>query len=148
MYNVFITLNPHIINLSQDKLREDFSYILKKYYRKLLGQRHYKHKDKQYPLNFVIEKGKKFVSYIDDNHIKRYIVEKNIDINAPHLHIMMNVPLAEIKNFVRYIRKVMRIKYNKLTTDFQFIKTNRDEANVYTYCLKEDVMICSNNDLY
>lgn len=55
--NVFITLNPHIENLSRNKLIKDFRFILQKYYRKVLGPRYYKHKDKQYKIGIFQEDG-------------------------------------------------------------------------------------------
>ena len=41
-----MTFNPHIENLSQRNLMINFRKSLQKYYRKTLGSRYYKHKDK------------------------------------------------------------------------------------------------------
>ena len=146
--NTFLTLNPHIVNLSKTRLRNDFKFYLQKYYRSELGQRYDKHKDKQYPIAIFEETGKQFFSYIDKHHITQYITVPDIDKNEPHLHIIADVPVSKMKKFVRFIRQIMRKTYSSLTSDFQIIRSKQDEANVYTYCLKEGGEIITNSDLY
>ena len=146
--NAFLTLNPHIINLSKETLRDDFNFYLKTFYGKELGPRYYKHKDKQYPMGFTIETGKKFITQIGENHITNYIPISDIDNKEPHLHIIMDIPFNKAKNFVRHVSSKMRKKYPSLTTCFKFIKTKQDESNIYNYCLKEGDKFYTNKDLY
>ena len=75
---LFMTFNPHIENLSQSTLLNNFKMILKKYYRKELGSRYYKHKDKQYQIGIFQEIGSK-------------------NFKQPHLHIIVDVPITVMK---------------------------------------------------
>lgn len=84
--NVFITLNPHIENLSRKKLIKDFRFILQKYYRKILGPRYYKHKDKQYKIGIFQEDG--FSEFIQ-----------------PHLHIIIDISSKYINSFYVFIKE-------------------------------------------
>lgn len=128
--NVFITLNPHIENLSRNKLIKDFRFILLKYYRKVLGPRYYKHKDKQYKIGIFQEDG--FSEFIQ-----------------PHLHIIIDISSKYINSFYGFIKESLSRLYPSLTSDLQVIKnTKNDLEKVYSYCLKEDKPILTQNDLY
>lgn len=128
--NVFITLNPHIENLSRNKLIKDFRFILLKYYRKTLGPRYYKHKDEQYKIGIFQEEGFR-------------------DFIQPHLHIIIDISLKYINEFYVFIKENLSRLYPSLTTDLQVIKnTQKDLEKVYSYCLKEDNPIITKNDLY
>ena len=127
---IFITFNPHIENLSQNNLLNNFKDILKKYYRKTLGSRYYRHKDKQYKIGIFQEIG-------------------SSDFKQPHLHIIVDVPASMIKGFYNFLKNSLVCIYPHLTSDCQTIGSGKyDEANVYNYCLKEDCAIITNNDLY
>lgn len=128
--NVFITLNPHIENLSRKKLIKDFRFILLKYYRKTLGPRYYKHKGKQYKIGIFQEDG--FSDFIQ-----------------PHLHIIIDISLKCINEFYVFIKENLSRLYPSLTSDLQVIKnTKKDLEKVYSYCLKENNPILTQNDLY
>ncbi len=128
--NVFITLNPHIENLSRKKLIKDFRFILQKYYRKTLGSRYYKHKDKQYKIGIFQEDG--FSDFIQ-----------------PHLHIIIDISSKYINSFYVFIRENLSRLYPSFTSDLQVIKnTKKDLEKVYSYCLKEGKPILTQNDLY
>ena len=128
--NVFITLNPHIENLSRKKLIKDFRFILQKYYRKILGPRYYKHKDKQYKIGIFQEDG--FSEFIQ-----------------PHLHIIIDISSKYINSFYVFIKESLSRLYPSLTSDLQVIKnTKKDLEKVYSYCLKEGKPILTQNDLY
>ena len=127
---LFMTFNPHIENLSQNNLLNNFKTILKKYYRKELGSRYYKHKDKQYQIGIFQEIGSK-------------------NFKQPHLHIIVDVPLTAMKKFYNFLKTYLTAIYPHLTSDLQFIRSGKyDEQNVYNYCLKEGSSIITNNDLY
>lgn len=127
---IFLTFNPHIENLSQNNLLNNFITILKKYYRKQLGSRYYKHKDKQYQIGIFQEIG-------------------SSDYKQPHLHIIVDVPTSMMMKFYNFLKNSLTSIYPHLTSDFQLIGSRKcDEVNVYNYCLKEDGSIITNNDLY
>lgn len=128
--NVFITINPHIENLSRKKLIKDFRFILQKYYRRTLGPRYFKHKDKQYKIGVFQEDGCR-------------------DFIQPHLHIIVDIPLKYINVFYIFIKENLLKLYPSLSSDLQIIRnTKNDLINVYSYCLKENKTIVANNDLY
>ena len=127
---IFLTFNPHIENLSQNNLLNNFTTILKKYYRKTLGSRYYKHKDKQYRIGIFQEIG-------------------STDYKQPHLHIIVDVPTNMMMKFYNFLKNSLTTIYPHLTSDFQLIGSRKnDEVNVYAYCLKEGSSIITNNDLY
>ena len=127
---IFLTFNPHIENLSQNNLLNNFTTILKKYYRKTLGSRYYKHKDKQYQIGIFQEIG-------------------STDYKQPHLHIIVDVPTSMMMKFYNFLKNSLTSIYPHLTSDFQLIGSRKyDEVNVYNYCLKEGGSIITNNDLY
>ena len=127
---LFMTFNPHIENLSQNNLLNNFKMILKKYYRKEFGSRYYKHKDKQYQIGIFQEIGSK-------------------NFKQPHLHIIVDVPITVMKIFYNFLKSNLTNIYPHLTADLQFIRSGKyDEQNVYNYCLKEGGSIITNNDLY
>lgn len=127
---VFITLNPHIENLSRNKLMSDCRFILQKYYRKILGPRYYKHKNKQYTIGIFQEDGLR-------------------DFIQPHLHIIIDIPLKYMNSFYVFIKDNLSKLYPSLSSDLQVINnTKNDLIKVYSYCLKEDNPIITNNDLY
>ena len=127
---IFLTFNPHIENLSQNNLLNNFTTILKKYYRKTLGSRYYKHKDKQYQIGIFQEIG-------------------STDYKQPHLHIIVDVPTNMMMKFYNFLKNSLTTIYPHLTSDFQLIGSRKnDEANVYAYCLKEGGSIITNSDLY
>lgn len=128
--NTFITFNPHIENLSQKALYDNFRKILQKYYRKTLGQRYFKHKDKQFQILIVQEIGSK-------------------DFKQPHLHIIVDLPLAKMREFYHFLKNGLTTIYPHLTSDCQLIGSGKyDEQNVYTYCLKEGGDIFTKSDLF
>lgn len=125
-----MTFNPHIENLSQNNLLNNFSTLLKKYYRKQLGARYYKHKDQQYRIGIFQEIG-------------------STDYKQPHLHIIVDVPVAYIQRFYNFMKDGLTAIFPHLTSDCQLIKSGKyDEANVYRYCSKEAGAIITNSDLY
>ena len=127
---IFLIFNPHIENLSQNNLLNNFITILKKYYRKQLGSRYYKHKDKQYPIGIFQEIG-------------------SSDYKQSHLHIIVDVPTSMMMKFYNFLKNSLTSIYPHLTSDFQLIGSRKcDEVNVYNYCLKEGGSIITNNDLY
>ena len=127
---IFLTFNPHIENLSQNNLLNNFITIVKKYYRKQLGSRYYKHKDKQYQIGIFQEIG-------------------SSDYKQPHLHIIVDVPTSMMMKFYNFLKNSLTSIYPHLTSDFQLIGSRKyDEVNVYNYCLKEGGSIITNNDLY
>lgn len=127
---IFLTFNPHIENLSQENLLNNFKTILKKYYRKELGSRYYKHKEKQYPIGIFQEIGSK-------------------DFKQSHLHIIVDIPVTFIQKFHNFLKNNLTNIYPHLTSDLQIIRNGKyDEQNVYRYCLKESGEIITNSDLY
>lgn len=127
---IFQTFNPHCENLSQTNLLKHFRKILQKYYRKELGSRYYKHKDKQFQIGIFQEIGSK-------------------DFKQPHLHTIVELPLAKVKYFHNFIKNGLTTIYPSLTDDCQVIGTGKyDEQNVYAYCQKEGLPIITNTDLY
>jgi len=127
---IFLTYNPHIENLSQTTLLNHFKEILKKYYRKYLGARYYKHKDKQYLIGIFQEIG-------------------STDYKQPHLHIIVDVPTDKMMKFYLFLKNGLTSIYPHLTSNFQMIGSRKyDEVNVYNYCLKEGGQIITNTDLY
>ena len=127
---IFLTYNPHIENLSQTTLLNHFKEILKKYYRKYLGSRYYKHKDKQYLIGIFQEIG-------------------STDYKQPHLHIIVDVPTDKMMKFYLFLKNGLTSIYPHLTSNFQMIGSRKyDEVNVYNYCLKEGGQIITNTDLY
>ena len=127
---IFMTFNPHIENLSQNYLLNRFITTLKKYYRKQLGPRYYKHKNEQYNIGIFQEIG-------------------STDYKQPHLHIIVDVPVAYIQRFYNFMKDGLTTIFPHLTSDCQMIKSGKyDEANVYRYCSKEGGTIIANSDLY
>ena len=128
--DIFFTINPHIKNLSKNKLIIQFNNALKRYYRKELGQRYYKHKDKQYQLSLYPQFGKR-------------------EIKETHLHLIIKAPSNKFMSFCEFIINEMKALYKGLTFDIQSIKqTPLDYIKVWTYCLREDNEIITNQDLY
>lgn len=126
----FITLNPHIENLSKKNLIKTFRYILQKYYRGKLGARYSKHKDKQYQICVFPESG-------------------STDFKQPHLHIIVQIPCNELEEFYFFVASNMNGYYPSLTTNCQVINnTEKDFANVLGYCLKEEGEFLVNDDLF
>lgn len=127
---IFMTFNPHIENLSQRNLMINFRKSLQKYYRKTLGSRYFKHKDRQYQIGVFQEVGSR-------------------DFKQPHLHIIIDLPLNKVKELHHFLSNELKNIYPSLTTDCQIIKSGKyDEQNVYFYCLKEGQSITTNSDLY
>lgn len=83
---IFMTFNPHIENLSQRNLMINFRKSLQKYYRKTLGSRYYKHKDKQYQIGVFQEVGSR-------------------DFKQPHLHIIIDLPLNKVKELHHFFKQ-------------------------------------------
>ncbi len=83
--NMFVSLNPHIINLSQVQLAYHFKEALKDYYsqKSVFGRHFDKKKDQQYPLIVFLENG------------KMRDIEKH-----PHLHFLAEVPQDRADNFI------------------------------------------------
>lgn len=73
---IFQTFNPHCENLSQKGLLTNFRKILQKYYRKELGSRYFKHKDKQFQIGIFQEIGTK-------------------TFKQPHLHTIVDIPMGK-----------------------------------------------------
>lgn len=82
---MFVSLNPHIINLSQVQLAYHFKEALKDYYsqKSVFGRHFNKKKDQQYPLIVFLENG------------KMRDIEKH-----PHLHFLAEVPQDRADNFI------------------------------------------------
>lgn len=59
MMKLFYTIQPHKNCCSRLKLLKDFQTTLKKYYKKTLGPRYYKHKDEQHPMYIYLSSGNK-----------------------------------------------------------------------------------------
>lgn len=127
MIQIYYTLNPHINNLSMNKLKSDFRYCLQKYYRKFLGQRYYKHKDKQYKIAIFPEVGKR-------------------EIKEPHLHMLVELPLNEMKGFHKFITENMKKIYTSLTDNLQV--EYGTPVKLWEYNLKEDFEIITKTDLF
>lgn len=107
---LFMTFNPHIENLSQNNLLNNFKVILKKYYRKKLGSRYYKHKDKQYQIGIFQEVGSK-------------------DFKQPYLHIIVDVPLTAMQKFYNFLKTYHQLmtynkKYTCIMKDGQIVFNN------------------------
>ena len=121
--NMFVSLNPHIINLSPVKLLYHFKEALKLYYsqKSVFGRHFNKKKDEQYPLIVFLENGK-----IRD-------IEKH-----PHLHFLAEVPQDKADNFIEIIASKMRFYYPSTTVNVQNI-TDRpfDMASCWYYSDKE-----------
>ena len=114
---IFLTFNPHIENLSQNNLLNNFTTILKKYYRKTLGSRYYKHKDKQYQIGIFQEIG-------------------STDYKQPHLHIIVDVPTNMMMKFYNFLKNSLTTIYPHLTSDFQLIGSRKnDEASFIDWFL-------------
>ncbi len=127
MIRVYYTLNPHINNLSMNRLKNDFRYCLQKYYKKTLGRRYYKHKDKQYSIGIFPEIGER-------------------EIKEPHLHLVIDLPLEEMKGFHQFIIDNMKKIYPSLTDNVQIEYGSSDK--LWRYCLKEDFGILTKTDLF
>lgn len=145
---LFMTYNPHIKNISQKRLRNDFRYALQRYYRKELGRRYYKHIDNQYTIAIFEEIGKKFFEKLDSaTHLIQYI-EKDIEFKKePHLHIIADVPTHTEKDFFNSLKDTMESIYSSLTSDYQLIGNDVDERNTWNYCNKENGNIFTKKDL-
>lgn len=145
---IFLTFNPHLKNYSKIKLLENFKYALKKYYRKELGRRYYKHIDNQYTIAIFTEISKKFFERFNFiTHLIEYF-EKEIEFKRePHLHIIADVPIHTEKDFFSSLKTSMKSIYPSLTSDFQLIENDADEINVWNYCSKEGGTIITKSDL-
>lgn len=80
---IFMTFNPHIENLSQRNLMKNFRKSLQKYYRKTLGSRYFKHKDRQYQIGVFQEVGSR-------------------DFKQPHLQSSLICHLTKSKNYTTF----------------------------------------------
>lgn len=120
---MFVSLNPHIINLSQVQLVYHFKEVLKTYYsqKSVFGRHFNRKKDEQYPLIVFLENGK-----IRD-------IEKH-----PHLHFLAEVPQEKADNFIEIIASKMRFYYPSTSVDVKNI-TDRpfDMASCWSYSDKE-----------
>lgn len=145
---LFITFNPHIENLSQKRLLNDFRYALQKYYRKELGRRYFKYIDNQYDIAIFEEIGKKFFEKLDSaTHLIQYI-EKDVEFKKePHLHIIADVPQNKATDFFNTLKDTLKSIYSSLTSDYQLIGNDTDERNTWNYCSKEGGKIFSKSDL-
>lgn len=121
--NMFVSLNHHIVNLSQMNLVCHFKEALKTYYSCTFGCHFNKKKDQQYPLIAFLENGK-----IRD-------IEKH-----PHLHVLAEVPQDKADDFIDTIRTKMRFYYPSTSVHVQNI-TDRpfDMLSCWTYSDKEQV---------
>ncbi len=127
---IFQTFNPHCENLSQKGLLTNFRKILQKYYRKELGSRYFKHKDKQFQIGIFQEIGTK-------------------TFKQPHLHTIVDIPMGKINQFHKFLKDELKAIYPSLTDNCQIVGTGKyDEQNVYAYCQKEGLPIITNKDLY
>ena len=121
--NMFVSLNPHIINLSQVQFVYHFKEALKLYYsqKSVLGHHFNKRKNEQYRLIAFLENGK-----IRD-------IEKH-----PHLHFLAEVPKDKTDNFIEKIMSTMCFYYPRTTVDVKNI-TDRpfDMASCWYYSDKE-----------
>lgn len=121
--NMFVSLNPHIINLSQVQLVYHFKEALKTYYsqKSVFGRHFNRKKDEQYPLIVFLENG------------KMRDVEKH-----PHLHFLAEVPQEKADNFIEIIASTMRFYHPSTTIDVNNI-TDRpfDMASCWSYSDKE-----------
>jgi hypothetical protein len=131
MVQAFYTINPHIKNLSQKRLYNDFRYCLQKYYRQSLGRRYYKdsNKDKQYQMAIFPEQNK-----------------NSLDETEPHLHIIIVLPKTDIEAFFTKITQMMLYKYPSLSVDIQ---PADNSTALWQYCTKEeDQAIYTKTDLF
>lgn len=143
-----MTFNPHIENLSQKRLLDDFRFVLKKYYRKVLGRRYFKYIDKQYDISIFEETGKKFFEKYDSKtKLYQYFEDKTQLKKEPHLHIIVDVPTNDMELFCNVLRENLENKYPSLTTRAGLILTDNDEKNAWNYCSKEGGKIFSKTDL-
>ena len=123
--NMFVSLNPHRINLSRVMLLYHFKEALKVYYsqKSVFGRHFNKRKDDQYPLIVFLENGKKRDK------------EKH-----PHLHFLAQVPNEKADNFIEVIVSKIRFYYRNTSVDVQNI-TDRpfDMIACWNYSDKEQV---------
>lgn len=145
---IFLTFNPHIENLSQKRLFNDFRYALQKYYREDIGRRYYNYIDNQYDIAVFEEIGKKFYEVYDSKtQLIKYIDKKEPFKKEPHLHIITDVPANNIERYCEVLRTTLESNYPSLATRAQLILTKKDEINAYNYCSKEGGKIYSKRDL-
>lgn len=124
---IFYTINPHINNLSMNRLLSDFRYTLQKYYRKQLGQRYYKKKSRQFKIGIFPEVG-------------------NREMKQPHLHMLIDIPMNAVNYFRYFVSTNLKATYPSLTDNLQEVKDK--PVQLWSYCLKEDSNILTNEDLY
>lgn len=122
---IFYTINPHINNLSMQRLTDDFFYILKKYYRKTLGQRYYKHTNKQFLIGIFQEVGQR-------------------EIKEPHLHMIIEIPMKSVNSFRHFLLNNLKQIYPYLTD--KLIAVEGNPTKLWNYCLKENLEIITNKD--
>lgn len=145
---LFITFNPHIENLSQKRLLDDFKFTLKKYYREEIGRRYFKHIDNQYDIAIFEEIGKKFYEVYDsETHLIKYIEKNESFKKEPHLHIITEVPANNVEHYCEVLRTNLESTYPSLSFKVELILTEKDEINTYNYCSKEGGKIYSKSDL-
>lgn len=127
MKKIFLTINPHQKHTSKTTLIDNFNFALKRYYRKMLGQRFYKHKDKQFTIGLFPEYG----------------------TQHPHIHSIIEIAEEKIDYFCNFIVEQMKKTYPSLTFDTQIVKdTEEDLIKVIKYCIKEGNEFLTNQDLY
>lgn len=145
---IFMTFNPHIENLSQKRLFNDFSYALQKYYREEIGRRYFKHIDNQYDIAIFEEIGKKFYEVYDSKTQLITYIEKNESFKKePHLHIITDIPANNVEHYCEVLRTSLESIYSSSTTKVELILTEKDLINAYNYCSKEGGKIYSKSDL-
>lgn len=100
MMKLFYTIQPHKNCCSRLKLLKDFQTTLKKYYKKTLGPRYYKHKDEQHPMYIYLSSGNKG------------------DIKCPHLHIIIEkFDEKDVGRFHFHTYRTMKKIYPSITID-------------------------------
>lgn len=124
---IFYTINPHINNLSMNRLQNDFRYILQKYYRKTLGPRYYKKKEQQFKIAIFPEVGDR-------------------EVKEPHLHMIIEMPMKAVNQFRNFIREGVKKIYPSLTDKLEDV--NGEAIELWKYCLKEDLGILTKGDLF
>ncbi|MDD4556942.1 MAG: hypothetical protein PHE89_06440 [Alphaproteobacteria bacterium] len=131
MTKLLYTIQPNKYCCSRLKLIKDFQSVLKKYYRKTLGPRYYKHKDKQYPMFIYLSNG-------DDGKITH-----------PHFHIIINdIDVEKTGEFHFHMYREMKKLYPSLTSDMQDLPTVEDEVNAHKYSADQSQSLFIHKDLY
>ena len=128
---LFYTIQPHKNCCSRLKLLKDFQTTLKKYYKKTLGPRYYKHKDEQHPMYIYLSSGNKG------------------DIKCPHLHIIIEkFDEKDVGRFHFHTYRTMKKIYPSITIDVQDLPTEQDEINVHLYSEKQSENLFTHKDLW